>query len=395
MNRTPTVPLVAAFAIGMALLVGGCGIDKQSQLEAVARDWCYTIRASQVIPVYPLTEDLQPGDVFLVQVPVERQQELYQANGFLPLDYHIARLQPFAYGDFYSHSFVDPPPAGAEPMDPRLPRNWMRPASGDPWTPAPNAAFPTYSFSVQRGAGLNLAVPVYGVPVGLSLLGSDSATGTILIGKSHTYGVDTVSLYRQLQEWAQANRGFLAAFEPDADSPRRNYLRVVTRIYNTGEVDILLNDASSVSAGADVGAPRPVDLLRSEPGSGATFENYRQNLDKLNSMLAAPESSGGLVSAAAGAVGGAIPGGSLRVNAAGGRTISMSQSFAEPLVIGYLGFDVAIGRAGVLGAPIPTHAVLDRTPLIVTGRSPTPERRVLAIAFAESAYRAIESDSRP
>jgi hypothetical protein len=31
-----------------------------------------TIRASQVVPVYPLTEDLQPGEVFLVQLPVGR-----------------------------------------------------------------------------------------------------------------------------------------------------------------------------------------------------------------------------------------------------------------------------------------------------------------------------------
>jgi len=41
--------------------------ERQHQLERVAKDWCLTIRASQVIPVYPLTEDLQPGDVFLVQ----------------------------------------------------------------------------------------------------------------------------------------------------------------------------------------------------------------------------------------------------------------------------------------------------------------------------------------
>ena len=44
-----------------------------------------TIRGSQVIPVYPLTEDIQPGDVFLVQLPIDQQQKLYQQNGFLPL----------------------------------------------------------------------------------------------------------------------------------------------------------------------------------------------------------------------------------------------------------------------------------------------------------------------
>jgi hypothetical protein len=40
------------------------------------------------------------------------------------------------------------------------------------WKAAPRVAFPSYSFTVQNGAGLSLAVPVQGVPVGLSLLAS-------------------------------------------------------------------------------------------------------------------------------------------------------------------------------------------------------------------------------
>jgi hypothetical protein len=31
-------------------------------------------------------EDLQPGDVFLVQTPVEEQVKVYLAKGFLPLE---------------------------------------------------------------------------------------------------------------------------------------------------------------------------------------------------------------------------------------------------------------------------------------------------------------------
>ena len=40
-------------------------LNKQRALERVARDWCLTIRASQIIPVYPLDEDIQVGDVFV------------------------------------------------------------------------------------------------------------------------------------------------------------------------------------------------------------------------------------------------------------------------------------------------------------------------------------------
>ena len=42
---------------------------------------------------------------------------------------------------------------------------------------------------------MSLAVPVSGVPVGLSLLASDSASGTIQIEDARTLGVDTISLY--------------------------------------------------------------------------------------------------------------------------------------------------------------------------------------------------------
>ena len=60
------------------------------------------IRASQVIPVYPLTEDLQPGDVLLVRTPIEEQAKLYKKKGFLPLDQHLVRLYTKgSTNDFY------------------------------------------------------------------------------------------------------------------------------------------------------------------------------------------------------------------------------------------------------------------------------------------------------
>ncbi len=61
----------------LILTVAGCATTNSSskQLERIAKDWCLSIRASQVIPVYPLTEDIQPGDVFLVQTPVDKQVE--------------------------------------------------------------------------------------------------------------------------------------------------------------------------------------------------------------------------------------------------------------------------------------------------------------------------------
>src|SRR5262245_36848936 len=95
-----------ALIVCLALTVGCATKLRNKELEAVAKDWSMVIRASQVIPVYPLTEDLQPGDVFLVQVPIDRQQEVYRQRGFLPLDNLVLRVNPGGYPTFYRKSFA-------------------------------------------------------------------------------------------------------------------------------------------------------------------------------------------------------------------------------------------------------------------------------------------------
>jgi hypothetical protein len=330
------------------LLLAGCSTSKQTQLEHAAKDWCMTIRACQVLPVYPLTEDLQPGDIFLVQVPIDRQQQVYRDRGFLPLDNHLDRLNPDGYTNFYAHSFFG---RGAA----MLPGDWIRPAATNthPWEAAPHAAFPTYSFSIRHGGGVNLAVPIQGVPVGLSLLGADAAYGSVTIRNASTLGVDMLSLHRQVVNWARANAGFLTPFEPTANET--NYLRVVTRVYATGAMDVELRDATSRSAGADVGVAKPVDLLFPQLAKGTTnvAETVAQNYTNGWNVLA------DLLQKAASAAGKMAPGGSLRLMAASGRNVALQETFDPPLLLGYLGFDCAILDRGELGPPVPTHAQLD------------------------------------
>ena len=112
----------AVFCVFVAAsLMAGCNSlprSKDQELEQVAKDWSMTIRASQVIPVYPLTEDLQPGDVFLVQVPIEQQQQVYKEKGFLPLDNLVDRITPGGYCKFYGQSFMygDDPTKPCKPL---------------------------------------------------------------------------------------------------------------------------------------------------------------------------------------------------------------------------------------------------------------------------------------
>src|SRR4030095_12564215 len=89
-----------------ARAASGCArAASDRELQRVARDWSMVIRASQILPVYPLTEDLQPGDLFLLQVTGGKQDKTYRQRGFLPMDNLIFRLDPRGYETFYRQSF--------------------------------------------------------------------------------------------------------------------------------------------------------------------------------------------------------------------------------------------------------------------------------------------------
>lgn len=378
--RTLTLLLVV---VGLTF-VWGCSTSKQAQLEAVARDWSMVMRAGQVIPVYPLTEDLQPGDIFLVQVPIDQQQNVYKRKGFLPLDNHIARIQPEGYSPFYDHSFL------TSGTNQTLPQAWIHPGSTNtlPWQAAPHAAFPTYSFSVAHGAGMNLAVPIQGVPVGLSLLGSDAASGTIAIRQAATLGVDTLSIYRDLQRWAAINNDFIRSFGPKGK--KFNYLRVVTRVYAAGEMGISLKDTGSYSGGADVGVPKPVNLLTAQLPQNSTnihattLSNYTNGIAVLNEMIKTVVDKTGQI----------LPGGSLRVTAASSRSIEMSEILRPPLIFGYLGFDVAIYEGGVLGPPVATHAVLSSSVSLSDRLGSGPITSIYAASLSKNIYGILSERSK-
>jgi hypothetical protein len=315
--------------VPLMLMGMGCNTTKSQskQLARVAKDWSMVIRASQVIPVYPLTEDLQPGDIFLVQTPEEDQIKVYEKKGFLPLDQLLCRLQPTNYQKFYLNSY------GIQ-TNGNTPYHWTFP--NDPKngiTNAPHAAFPAYNFSVKRGGGINLALPVQGVPVALNLMGASSAQGSIMIADAYTFGVDTESLLQQVRAWGKTVR--LSDFVSDEGT---NYLRVVTRVYLTGRVNVSLFNDSAFGAAASGGADKPVAVLNL--ATNDTAANYSNTLNALNASVASA----------------ATPGGSLKFAAASSRAVTMAETFPRPLVIGYLGFDLPILPGGELGLPVSTHA---------------------------------------
>jgi len=358
---------------------------RNKQIEAAARDWSLVIRGSQVIPVYPLTEDLQPGDILLVTTPIEQQADVYRKSGFLPLDQMLVRLLAGNYKGSYEKEFEEyydgryGTDAAPLPPGPR-----RQPVA------APRAAFPSYQFSVRTGSGINLAIPIQGVPFALGLMNSGSASGTVTISDAYTYGLDNYRLQRIVRDWADSNRRLLRNYEPRNGS--YSYLRVVSRVYLTGGVDVSVSNNQARAADVSAAADRPVDLLQpresSEPSNGpagagaagepagasASSENYTSMLKAVN--VIADEKFGGRV----------------RIATASSRSVTMSETFERPLVVGYVGFDMPVYEGGRLGAPISTLEQLREPMKPAAGRAGSPYR-LGALPHVYSALGGIEGDA--
>lgn len=368
---------LAGLLVVASQIVGCESYLKQEGLEKVAKEWAMTIRASQVIPVYPLTEDLEPGDMFLVQTPIPRQAEEYTKRGFLPLDQHMTRLSKLDYQGFYKNSF------GIDTYK-DTPHHWQFPKtaghrdSNDPnvhrdptdWHKAPRAAFPSYTFSVQTGTSIQAALPIKGIPVGLSMIGANKASGSITISDAYTYGVPFDELVGKVNDWASKNRKMLCdlrrevkegepwldrlgrfIFTPIAGKSERTiYLRVVNRVYLTGHLVVSLYNTTSgavwgaIRKGEEFAVPGPNDV-------NDLLKNY-------NDVLKATDTGFG---------------GSLRAIWATDRSVSISETFDRPLVIGYLGFDFPVMENGLLGTPIATLNQISGVPQSTTVFDYTPE----------------------
>jgi hypothetical protein len=194
---------------------------------------------------------------------------------------------------------------------------------------------------VDRSAGLKLALPLSGVPVGLGLLGSSEAQGSVTIRDASTYAIDGEALAKKLYGWWNADEDVREAFGAIArDTGRPVYLRAVTRVFLARGVTVSLVSLDAKGAGVDAGAPPQVELQRLA----------------LEQPDLAPKAAAAYRDALA-TIGGP-PGGAVRLTQASDRAVTMDEDFERPLVIGYLGFDVRVFPNGTLSAPVPSFATV-------------------------------------
>lgn len=410
----------AAWVAAAAMLLQGChGNVKEKQLQRVAKDWSQVIRASQIIPVYPLHEDLLPGDAFLVQTTVDNQQSLYKKKGFLPLDPPMARIRPSGYQAFYSDFKLLPgcvaPPLAGEVMN----EIDVRTLLNNPACLArlPNVAFPSYSFEVGGENSFNAALPLQALSLGLNLTNSRRAHGSVAMREAYTFGVDVQSLLGDVRAWNAADPTLL---KPYRATQKRNgryvpraYLRVVNRVFLVQVMDVRFEslEKSGVDARAQptvpglgfggitntaigsvdqtlvaaqkLGAtncqlaggnpvrrllPGVLDKLPTSTNSNVLCQLPPNVIEQVRSKLP-PDALRALgttldqavsTGVAPNLLSSLLP--QLRVQATSMSqgAVSLSERFNRPLAVGYLAFDIPIDENGGLGAAIPSYAVLER-----------------------------------
>ena len=346
--------LARAVAITLVILLSsGCAsYMARKRLEGVAMGWCEMIRASQVIPVYPLTQDLAVGDVFLTQTTIRDQAKAYEKKGFLPLDDLQVRLPYTNFNQMYFNGYWKDTFGGTNiPHTQPTFANFGTFINVLTESPLPRAAFPTYTVQAQAGFGFNAAFPIQGIPVALSYLNSQQVNASITISDARTYGGDPAQLYQLLRDWAALPQTRTNLSEMSMNVPNTQvFLRIVSRVYYARAVDVSLQRADSQGGGAKAGTISDVSLV-TNGNSSNIIANYTNLLGTLN----------GALSSITTAVSNATQiGGAARFVAASGSTVGLSESFDSLLAIGYLGFDVPVYTNGDIGFPIPTFQHINR-----------------------------------
>ncbi len=266
-NLAPS--LTKVLSLQLILLSVGCHSSPQSSLERVAKDWCLTVRASQLMPVYPLEQDLRPGDVYLVDNTVNTEIKTWNSKGFLPLLNKFDRI-PIPKGNYDAHYEGSPELEDAP--------SYHR---------APLAAFPSYSFELDRRGGLSLAVPLNSVPVAMSAVGAQSATGSAVFSGAESQGLPDKDMEQIIMNWGVKNMDILKRRAQQAGT-NPLLVRVITRVYRVKGATVTLAFSKASAFSGSVGsAPQSPTL------SAANTEGYDAMIEETKNKIALLKGTGG------------------------------------------------------------------------------------------------------
>ena len=351
-------------------LISCASMPPQKELQQVAKNWSMTVRASQVMPIYPLEEDIRPGDIYLVTNSIDSEIDSWNRKGFLPLVNRYARIP--IVNDTYTVYFKTP--NSSETL-----HSFNRP---------PKAAFPTYTFSIDRRGALGLAIPLSSVPVALSMSGARNATGSVVFSAATSLGLPDMVIDTLVKEWASTHKKDLKEMAKYTTNPL--LFRVVSRVFAISGATVSIAFQKTAGIAVQAGAPpeTPELLSASEADFDKRIEQLnkeialKKNLDDTepveipddsasetseNPKIALLESEleevkhlkalsqiqalrrsverGAMLNQFGGFI---LPGGSGRITSRTASGISMEETFDKPLVIGYWATEYLVHESGSL-----------------------------------------------
>ncbi|CCH50013.1 protein of unknown function [Pseudodesulfovibrio piezophilus C1TLV30] len=363
----------------LACCLGACTKDKYDRsMEDVARNWCMTIRASQVIPIYPLEESIRPGDVFLVGAPHAKEVTLYREKGFLPMDTHLHRISGLEkdYVDFYGEGYLNEYPAppkkevsvanasSGQSSNSSLPlrdcanssdefgrlmcliekQNGAKGGRSMQW---PLAVFPSYTVKVGTDASLGAGLSLKGIPLGLSFLHASQALAMVTIKDSYSVGLPVDVLYPEVTAWAARPEASELLDEYVDGHENVLYVRLITKVFLAQQFDIALLSNSQTGGRVNV---------NTESAEGNATADNATMTERLTELVMQ-----NLVTAAADQ----MPKGEVAFMSGSSSAVSLRETLDRPVVLGYHAVDIPVFDGGRLGAPVATQSfLLDRaTPL--------------------------------
>lgn len=226
------------FLLFLLIAFTGCQTTSvpQSGLERVAKDWAMTIRAGQVFPIFPMEEDIRPGDVYLVDKSMKEEIQIWKEKGFLPLTnrYDRIHIDNSIYRKYYNQAFTDTDQATFH-------RKFL-------------AAIPSYSFSSDTRGGLGVSIPISSVPVALSLSGAKSVNGTIVFSNVTSYGLPDRAVEQVTISWLKNN--------PEIKNTLKGKsIRVLTRVFAVKGINVSMSFGSGAGGNVQAGSPPETELL--------------------------------------------------------------------------------------------------------------------------------------
>ena len=214
---------------------------------------------------------------------------------------------------------------------------------------------------------------------------TDSASGTITLADTYTYGVSLHELTDHVDKWSKdhGHQQLLRRIRHGAG--REVYVRVVSRVYLTGRVVVNMSNTRAFEAAGKAGVAPDVTLPAAQPPVGAPGTEAERAaaptaIEHAARLVAVERARAAAVEEAVRA---AAPGGAFKVVQASSRTVTMSETFGRPLVVGFLGFDFPVLENGKLGPPLSTRARLggDKAPVRI-GVLTVPQEEYLMLRQA-------------